>query len=82
MDYLVIEGYTSAASEFSKEAEMESPLLVDLDLIESRMNIKRAVQRGDIQEAIEKVNDLNPEVSLMTLLFNMIGVFMHHVRRS
>jgi hypothetical protein len=62
MDYLVIEGYTSAAEEFSKEAEVKDTMNVDFGLIESRMNIKRAVHRGDIKEAIEKVNDLNPEV--------------------
>lgn len=62
MDYLVVEGYTNAAEEFSKEAQLTTPL-PDFDLIESRMNIKRAIQRGDIGEAIEKVNDLNPDVS-------------------
>ena len=61
MDYLVIEGYKSAAEEFSKEAGMESP--VDFDSIENRMNIREALQRGDVGEAITQVNDLNPEVS-------------------
>ena len=63
MDYLVIEGYTSAAEEFKKEAELKHPIQVDFDLVERRINIKRAIQRGDIKEAIEKVNDLNPDVS-------------------
>jgi hypothetical protein len=62
MDYLVVEGYTSAAEEFSKEAQLSS-LPSNFDLIESRMTIKRAIQRGDIGEAIERVNDLNPDVS-------------------
>lgn len=61
MDYLVIEGYKTAAEEFSKEADLATP--VDLDSIESRMSIREAVQRGDVEEAIDKVNDLNPEVS-------------------
>ncbi|KAI0660352.1 lish motif-containing protein [Cubamyces menziesii] len=60
MDYLVIEGYKSAAEEFSKEAGMESP--VDFDSIENRMNIREALQRGDVGEAITQVNDLNPEI--------------------
>ena len=60
MDYLVIEGYKSAAEEFSREASLQPP--VDLSTIESRMNIREALQRGDVEEAIEKVNDLNPEV--------------------
>ena len=60
MDYLVIEGYKSAAEEFSKEADIASP--VDFQSIEDRMNIRDALQRGDVEEAITRVNDLNPEV--------------------
>ena len=62
MDYLVIEGYKSAAEEFGREAGIPPP--VDLDSIESRMNIREALQRGDVSEAIARVNDLNPEVSV------------------
>lgn len=60
MDYLVIEGFKSAAEEFSREAGLLAP--VDLDSIESRMNIREALQRGDVGEAIARVNDLNPEI--------------------
>ncbi|TDL28513.1 hypothetical protein BD410DRAFT_798765 [Rickenella mellea] len=59
MDYLVIEGYKTAAEEFSKEADLSSP--IDFESIEDRMNIREAVQRGDVEEAIMRVNDLNPE---------------------
>lgn len=61
MDYLVIEGFKSAAEEFGREAGLTAP--VDLESIESRMNIREALQRGDVSEAITRVNDLNPEVS-------------------
>ncbi|KAH7883505.1 CTLH/CRA C-terminal to lish motif domain-containing protein [Phlebopus sp. FC_14] len=60
MDYLVIEGYKSAAEEFSDEAGVTPP--VDFDSIESRMVIREALQRGDVEEAITRVNDLNPEI--------------------
>lgn len=60
MDYLVLEGYQAAAEEFSKEANVSPP--VDLSSIETRMTIREAVHRGDVEEAIELVNDLNPEV--------------------
>ncbi|KAI0734625.1 CTLH/CRA C-terminal to lish motif domain-containing protein [Fomitopsis betulina] len=60
MDYLVIEGYKTAAEEFSREAGLNSP--VDFESIESRMNIREALQRGDVSEAITRVNDLNPEL--------------------
>ncbi|KAF9229192.1 lish motif-containing protein [Gyrodon lividus] len=59
MDYLVIEGYKSAAQEFSDEAGITPP--VDFESIQSRMVIREALQRGDVEEAITRVNDLNPE---------------------
>jgi len=61
MDYLVIEGYKSAAEEFSLEAGVQPA--VDFASIESRRNIREALNRGDVQEAITRVNDLNPEVN-------------------
>ncbi|KAL1748494.1 CTLH/CRA C-terminal to lish motif domain-containing protein [Schizophyllum fasciatum] len=60
MDYLVIEGYKSAAEEFSQEASLAAP--VDFDSIENRMNIREALQRGDVEDAITRVNDLNPDI--------------------
>jgi len=60
MDYLVIEGYKSAAEEFSQEANLTPP--VDFESIESRMDIREALQRGDVEDAITCVNDLNPEI--------------------
>jgi len=60
MDYLVIQGYKSAAEEFSQEAGLSPP--VDFESIESRMNIREALQRGDVEDAITRVNDLNPEI--------------------
>ncbi|KAG8958271.1 hypothetical protein FRC00_002891 [Tulasnella sp. 408] len=58
MDYLVIEGYKSAAEEFSKETGLQHS--VDLGTIETRMHIREAVQRGDVEQAIELVNDIDP----------------------
>ena len=62
MDWFVNQGYKSSAEIFSQEANVSSP--VDFDSIESRMSIREALQRGDVQDAITRVNDLNPEVSL------------------
>ena len=61
MDYLVIEGYKDAAERFSMESGL-SPQ-VDLESIENRMNIRSAIQRGDVEDAIGRVNELDPEVS-------------------
>ena len=81
MDYLVIEGYKSAAEEFSQEANLTPP--VDFESIESRMDIREALQRGDVEDAITRVNDLNPEVPLPVAIYFWAGKeglnsFMHH----
>ncbi|KAE8234702.1 hypothetical protein CF326_g248, partial [Tilletia indica] len=60
MDYLVIEGYKDAAERFAAESGL-SPQ-VDLESIENRMLIRNAIQRGDVENAIGKVNELDPEI--------------------
>jgi hypothetical protein len=60
MNYLVIEGYKDAAEKFSKEAGLTPN--VDLSSIQDRMDIRHAIQSGHIETAVERVNDLNPEV--------------------
>ena len=60
MNYLIIEGYKDAAEKFCIEANV-SPN-VDLNTIQDRMNIRTAIESGKIEEAIERVNDLDPEV--------------------
>lgn len=60
MDYLISEGYPSAAQKFAHEANIE-PML-DVDSIQERVEIREAIDSGDIQTAIEKINELNPQV--------------------
>ncbi|KAL7750002.1 Glucose-induced degradation complex subunit [Sorochytrium milnesiophthora] len=60
MNYLVIEGYKDAAQSFSAESGVAPS--VDLSSIQDRMLIRNAVQSGNIDEAIERVNDLDPEI--------------------
>ena len=61
MDYLVSEGYPEAAAKFATEANL-SPR-VDVDSINQRVEIRNLIHEGDIKRAIEKINDLNPQVS-------------------
>ena len=49
-----------AARIFEKESGTSTG--VDLETIKDRMHIRRAVQHGKVEEAIDLVNDLNPEV--------------------
>lgn len=60
MNYFVTEGYVDAARQFEKESGTITD--VDLDTIKDRMLIRRAVQQGQVEEAIDRVNDLNPEI--------------------
>lgn len=60
MNYLVVEGYKDAAEQFSSESGLAPT--VDLQSIQERMDIRHAIQSGDVDTAIDLVNDLNPEI--------------------
>ncbi|MEW5299934.1 MAG: hypothetical protein WDW36_002903 [Sanguina aurantia] len=70
MNFLVTEGYIDAARMF--ETESGTPPGVDLAATTDRMRIRQAVQNGDVEEAIDKVNDMNPEI-----LETQKGLFFH-----
>ncbi|KAF5728657.1 hypothetical protein HS088_TW21G00806 [Tripterygium wilfordii] len=59
MNFLVTEGHVDAAEKFRKESGTEH---IDLATITDRMAVKKALQCGNVEDAIEKVNDLNPEI--------------------
>lgn len=60
MDYLVTEGYKEAAEKFESEAGVSASDC--LKGIERRINIRDAILKGSIMEAISLVNDLHPEL--------------------
>lgn len=62
MDYLINEGYPAAAKKFASEANIQLPS-GGSEYIQERLEIRNAILAGDIQTAIEKINDLNPDVS-------------------
>jgi glucose-induced degradation protein 8 len=79
MDYLITEGYPSAAEKFAAEANIQPK--ADLSCINERVQIRESIHRGDLQAAIELINELNPEVSHfrhVLILCMIILVFMHH----
>jgi len=61
MNYLITEGYPSAAQKFAHEANIEP--MPDLESIEDRVQVREAIHSGDIKTAIEMINELDPEVS-------------------
>ncbi|KAJ5884606.1 hypothetical protein N7504_012178 [Penicillium tannophilum] len=60
MDYLITNGYPAAAKKFAIEANIQRK--PDLECIQERVEIRTAIHSGNIQLAIEKINDLNPQI--------------------
>ncbi|KAK5117236.1 hypothetical protein LTR62_005853 [Meristemomyces frigidus] len=60
MDYLVSEGYPGAAEKFAQETNLPSP--VDNESIRERVQIRNAINRGRIEEAIEMINEIDYEI--------------------
>lgn len=60
MDFLVVEGFIEAAEKFCEESGTQPD--VDLATITDRVAIIRAVQCGNIEDAMEKLHALNPEI--------------------
>ena len=82
LDYLTAEGYPSAADKFSKEANLKP--IEQQESVRLRNQIKHDIHLGSIQDAIEALNELNPQVSDSCLpqlssfaCYDYIS-FMHH----
>lgn len=57
---LWLQGYVEAAQIFERESGTSPGF--NLSTITDRTDIRKAVQSGELESAIERVNDLNPEV--------------------
>ncbi|KAM3432940.1 hypothetical protein NHJ13734_006636 [Beauveria thailandica] len=60
LDYLTMEGYPNAAAKFSKEANLQPQQ--DIASIRARQEIQNCIHSGNIQSAIEMLNELDPEI--------------------
>lgn len=49
---------------------------IDLATITDRMAVKKAVQSGNVEDAIEKVNDLNPEVGFPLFMYLILFLLL------
>jgi hypothetical protein len=84
MDYLVTNGYPAAAKRFAVEANIQPK--ADIESIQERVEIRGAIHSGDIQTAIEKINELSPQVRHSHILLYLpvppccydYTSFMHH----
>ena len=72
MNYLVIQGYKEGAYKFMKEAGVKGKScfsvlksnVAEMDdrLIDERIEVRKMIERGQIEEAIKKMNEINPEI--------------------
>lgn len=60
MNYLVVEGYQDVAERFQAEAGVEPE--IPLSTISERMGVRKAIHAGRVHDAIERVNDLDPDI--------------------
>lgn len=78
MDYFVTNGYPSSAQKFAAEANIRPT--ADVESIQERMDVLQTIYAGDIQKAIEKINDVNPQVRFLPLLLLPYFFPMLHFR--
>lgn len=71
LDYLTTGGYSRAAASFAAEANL--PLQQDSSSVQMRQKIQNAIHDGRIREAIEALNDMDPEVRHFPHLFTTLA---------
>jgi len=71
MEYLVKEGYKDAVVSFREETGIDPQ--VNVNSMEDQTNIREAVEAGRIQDAMEMVNNVDPEIldTNQTLYFHL-----------
>lgn len=60
MEYLVKEGFKDAVLSFKVESGVEPG--VEMGILDDQIKIRQAVEGGSIQDAVELVNDIDPEI--------------------
>lgn len=61
LDYLTVGGYSRAAASFAAEANLDPQQ--DHESMRIRQGIQNAIHDGKIHEAIQALNDMDPEVN-------------------
>ena len=71
LNFLIVEGYKEGAKKFVKEAniDLEDPMNRELkidfneELMDQRMQVRKFILSGKIKQAINLINEINPQVS-------------------
>ena len=61
LDYLTVSGYSRAAASFAAEANLNCQQ--DSESMQLRQGIQNAIHDGKVHEAIQALNDMDPEVN-------------------
>ncbi|CAI8006551.1 Glucose-induced degradation protein 8 homolog [Geodia barretti] len=71
MEYLVKEGFKDAVGAFQEESGIDPG--INMSMLDDQIRIRDAVEAGSIQEAVELVNDVDPEIldTNSTLFFHL-----------
>jgi hypothetical protein len=71
MEHLVKEGFKDAVGVFQEESGIDPG--VNMSMLDDQIRIRDAVEAGSIQEAVELVNDVDPEIldTNSTLFFHL-----------
>jgi hypothetical protein len=75
MDYLVSEGYPGAAEKFAQETNLPTP--VDHESIRERVRVRNAIHAGRVDEAIEMINEIDPDVSVSSLSLQTLEMIIY-----
>ncbi len=76
LDYLTTEGYPSAAAKFSKEANLRPRQ--EEETVQARRQIIHSIHSGQIQNAIDALNELEPQVSHNNINFLLSFAMIRH----
>lgn len=60
MEYLVKEGFKDAVMSFQEESGVEPGM--NMAILDDQIKIRDAIETGSIQDAVELVNDVDPEI--------------------
>lgn len=68
IDFLITEGFKETAEIFQKESLTDTSTN-NAELLETRTEIRNAIQSGKIEEGVKKVQELNPKVTFSFFFF-------------
>lgn len=70
MNFFLVEGYKEAAECLARESKTELSSF-DITFMDQRIQVKQLIHQGNIDQAISKITDLNPDILEGSLLIQL-----------